>query len=108
LKRFLKWSAKRLKRSGYDGLLPAGVVLCGGTAQLPGLKDVVRDALGLPVRVGEPDNLRGLVDTLHNPAFATSVGLLEWGITHDIPQQAPQPTRNSLRVPGWLKAFLPG
>jgi cell division protein FtsA len=99
---------KEIKRSGYDGLLPAGVVLCGGTAQLPGVKDVARDVLGLPVRVGEPENLRGLVDTLHNPAFATTVGLLEWGGTHDIPKQVPQPARSSLKMPGWLKAFLPG
>ncbi|MDX1522601.1 MAG: cell division protein FtsA, partial [Anaerolineae bacterium] len=69
---------KEIKRSGYDGLLPAGVVLCGGTAELPGLRDLAREVMGLPARVGNPQNLRGLVDTLHSPAFATSVGLLEW------------------------------
>jgi len=99
---------KEIKRSGYDGLLPAGVVLCGGTAQLPGLKDLAREVMGLPTRIGEPENLRGLVDTLHSPAFATSVGLLQWGISHDLPQPAQPPTRNSLKMPGWLKAFLPG
>ncbi|MCG3210626.1 MAG: Cell division protein FtsA [Anaerolineae bacterium] len=99
---------KEIKRSGYDGLLPAGLVLCGGTAQLPGLKDLARDVMGLPTRVGEPENLRGLVDTLHSPAFATSVGLLRWGISHDLPQPSQQPTRSSLKMPGWLKAFLPG
>ena len=97
-----------IKRSGYDGLLPAGVVLCGGTAQLPGLKDLARDIMGLPVRVGELQNLRGLVDTLHSPAFATSVGLLEWGITHDLPEPVQQPSGKQVKVPGWLKAFLPG
>ncbi len=97
-----------IKRSGYDGLLPAGMVLCGGTAQLPGLKDLARDIMGLPIRVGEPQNLRGLVDTLHSPAFATSVGLLEWGITHDLPEPVQQPSGNQVKVPGWLKAFLPG
>jgi len=99
---------KEIKRSGYDGLLPAGVVLCGGTAQLPGLKDLAREVMRLPTRVGEPENLRGLVDTLHSPAFATSVGLLEWGIDHDLPQPARQPARNSIKMPGWLKTFLPG
>jgi cell division protein FtsA len=99
---------KEIKRSGYDGLLPAGVVLCGGVAQLPGIRDLARDVLGLPVRIGEPRNLRGLVDTLQSPAFATTVGLLEWGIKHDLPQSIPHSTNNYLKVPTWLKAFLPG
>jgi cell division protein FtsA len=99
---------KEIKRSGYDGLLPAGVVLCGGTAQLPGIRDLARNVLNLPVRVGEPKNLRGLVDTLQSPAFATTVGLLEWGIKHDLPQPVQQSGNNYLKVPTWLKAFLPG
>jgi cell division protein FtsA len=100
--------SKEIKRSGYDGLLPAGVVLCGGTAQLPGLKELARDVMGLPTRIGEPQDLRGLVDTLHSPAFATSVGLLKWGMTQDVPQPVHQPVKSSLKMPGWLKAFLPG
>lgn len=99
---------KEVKRSGYDGLLPAGVVLCGGTARIPGIKDLSREVLGLPTRIGEPENLRGLVDTLHSPAFATSIGLLQWGIDHDLPQPAERPVRSSVKMPGWLKAFLPG
>ncbi len=99
---------QEIKRSGYDGLLPAGVVLCGGTAELPGIRDLARDVMGLPARVGEPQNLRGLVDTLHSPAFATTVGLLEWGVSHDLPQPVQQPTNYSMKVPTWLKAFLPG
>lgn len=99
---------QEIKRSGYDGLLPAGVVLCGGTAELPGIRELARDVIGLPVRIGEPQNLQGLVDTLQSPAFATSVGLIEWGIKHDLPQLAPKPTNNNFQMPGWLKIFLPG
>jgi cell division protein FtsA len=99
---------KEIKRSGYDGLLPAGVVLCGGTAELPGIRDLARDVMDLPARIGVPQNLSGLVDTLNSPAFATSVGLLEWGIAHDLPQSAQQPVSHQVKVPGWLKAFLPG
>jgi cell division protein FtsA len=99
---------KEIKRSGYDGLLPAGVVLCGGTAQLPGIRDLARNVMGLPTRVGQPQNLRGLIDTLQSPAFATSVGLLGWGVHHDMPQPVQQSGGNSLKVPTWLKAFLPG
>jgi cell division protein FtsA len=103
----LEMVLKEIKRSGYDGLLPAGIVLCGGTAELPGLRDLARDVINLPARIGEPQNLRGLVDTLQSPAFATSVGLLEWGVRHDLPPSTQQPTNNNLRVPGWLRAFLP-
>jgi cell division protein FtsA len=99
---------KEIKRSGYDGLLPAGVVLCGGTAELPGIRELAREVMGLPVRIGVPQNLSGLVDTLNSPAFATSLGLLEWGITHDLPQPMRQPTSSQVKVPGWLKVFLPG
>ncbi len=103
----LEMILKEIKRSGYDGLLPAGIVLCGGAAELAGLRDLARDMLSLPARIGEPQNLRGLVDTLQSPAFATSVGLLMWGIKHDLPQAAPQPSGNGLKMPGWLKVFLP-
>lgn len=68
------------KRSGYDGLLSAGLVLCGGASQLPGLRALAQDVMDVPVRVAQPQNLQGLVDALHNPAFATSVGLLRWGM----------------------------
>lgn len=70
---------QEIKRSGYDGLLPAGVVLTGGTAKLPGIRQVAGDVLNLPVRVAQPENLRGLVDALDGPAFSTAVGLLRWG-----------------------------
>jgi cell division protein FtsA len=69
---------QEIKRSGYDGLLPAGVVLTGGTSQLRGIRDVGHDVLNLPVRCAQPQELRGLVDQLRSPAFATSIGLLQW------------------------------
>jgi cell division protein FtsA len=104
----LEMVQQEIKRSGYDGLLPAGVVLCGGTAELPGLRDLARDVINLPARIGEPQNLRGLVDTLQSPAFATSVGLLEWGVRHDLPPLTTEPAGSSLKIPSWLKPFLPG
>jgi cell division protein FtsA len=69
---------QEIKRSGYDGLLPAGVVLTGGTSQLPGIRQVASDVLRLPVRQSGPEDLRGLVDQLHSPAFSASLGLLHW------------------------------
>jgi cell division protein FtsA len=75
---------QEIKRSGYDGLLPAGMVLTGGTAALPGLKRVASQVLGMPVRTAQPENLTGLVDRLYAPAYSTGVGLLRWALSmHD-------------------------
>jgi len=70
---------QEIKRSGYDGLLPAGVVITGGTAQLRGMRELGRQVLAMPVRIGNPQNISGLIDTVDAPAYATSVGLLLWG-----------------------------
>ncbi len=69
-----------LPRSEYETLVPAGLVLTGGTSNLSGIDALGRDLLRLPVRVGTPVNIYGITDVLHNPAFATSVGLLLWGL----------------------------
>jgi cell division protein FtsA len=69
---------QEVRRSGYDSLLPAGVVLTGGTSRLAGFRQLATGSLGLPVRLSEPSDLRGLVDQVQGPEFATSVGLLNW------------------------------
>ena len=69
---------QEIKRSGYDGLLPAGMVLTGGASALPGIREVASNVLGMPVRIAQPENLLGLVDRLNSPAYSTSVGLLRW------------------------------
>lgn len=101
---------QEIKRSGYDGLLPAGMVLCGGTANLTGIKDVGRHILNMPIRVGRPQNLRGLIDRLNEPAFATGIGLLEWGKENmSQPSLRQRPQKKDNRFFTWLKqAFLPG
>src|SRR3990172_6973878 len=69
-----------IKRSGYEGLLPAGLVLTGGSANLPGIDLLSKEVMQSPVRVGYPIGVSGLVEELDNPAYATSVGLLLWGL----------------------------
>lgn len=71
---------EEIKRSGYDGLLPAGMVLTGGGSALPGIRALAGRSLGLPVRIAEPQNLVGMTDKLHSPAYSTSVGLLNWAV----------------------------
>lgn len=71
---------QEIKRSGYDGLLPAGMVLTGGTSSLPGIRTLANKVLNVPVRIAQPQNLIGMVDRLNSPAFSTSVGLLRWAL----------------------------
>ncbi len=102
---------KEVKRSGYDGLLPAGLVLCGGTANMTGLCEFGSKALDLPARVGTPKGLEGLVESIEGPAYAASVGLLQWGWrrTKDRRDMLPRATGSiSRRIKGWLRALLPG
>lgn len=71
---------QEIKRSGYDGLLPAGMVLTGGASLMPGIRSVASSVLGVPVRLAKPENLIGMADRLESPAFSTSVGLLRWAL----------------------------
>ncbi len=100
---------QEVKRSGYDGLLPAGAVLCGGSAELGGMRELGRDILQLPTRIGPPRDLQGLVDALTSPAYATGVGLLLWGLREE-PREVPTEIPISLwqRIVHWLRSFLPG
>jgi cell division protein FtsA len=104
---------QEIKRSGYDALLPAGLVLTGGSSQLHGLDLVAADVLQLPVRTAQPDRLRGLVDKLNNPAYSASVGLLHWGrlqeedVILDHHSMA-WPRFDLGRAAGLLKRLLPG
>jgi cell division protein FtsA len=111
--------AAEIKRSGYDGLLPAGIVLTGGAARLPGIADVAARVLHMPVRISVPQGMTGLTDTLDSPAYATSVGLALWATRHSgasghTPQHAlspgqPRERGNEFygRLRGFLREFLP-
>lgn len=68
-----------MPRAEYASLIPSGLVLTGGTANLPGLDAIASDIFRLPVRIGVPKDVYGLADILYDPAYATSVGLLMWG-----------------------------
>jgi len=71
-----------MPNSGYETLFPAGLVLTGGSSNLSGIEALGREILQLPVRVGIPTQMYGITDTLRDPAYATSVGLLLWGAKH--------------------------
>ncbi len=71
-----------LRRSGYEDMVPAGVVLTGGTSKMEGVVELAEEIFHMPVRVGYPQTVRGLNDIVRNPIYATSVGLLQYGMMH--------------------------
>ncbi len=71
-----------LRRSGYEDLVPAGVVLSGGTSKMEGVVELAEEIFHMPVRVGYPHSVQGLNDIVRNPIYATSVGLLLYGAEH--------------------------
>lgn len=111
----------KLEASGYRNKVPAGVVLAGGSAQLLGLNELARRTLGMPVRVGVPANipLDGVPRGLQSPMYATSIGLLLWGLSEDNRKlrrndygAAELPDNNLGELAGqateWLRNLLPG
>src|SRR6056300_1481948 len=72
-----------LRRSGYEELIPAGVVLTGGTSKMEGAMELAEEIFHMPVRVGAPQYAHGLSDIISNPIYATAVGLLIFGARDD-------------------------
>lgn len=78
-----------IRRSGYEDLIPAGIVLTGGTAKMEGAVELAEEIFHMPVRLGAPQHISGLMDIVRNPIYSTGVGLLQYGIA-----------QQSGRVPG--------
>jgi len=68
-----------LRRSGFEDLIAAGVVLTGGSSKMEGAIELAEEVFHMPVRLGEPQFVSGLVDVIRNPIYATGVGLLLFG-----------------------------
>ena len=70
---------KELRRSGFEELIAAGIVLTGGSAKMEGAIDLAEEVFHMPVRLGVPQYVEGLADVVRNPIHATGVGLLLYG-----------------------------
>lgn len=68
-----------LRRSGFENLISAGIVLTGGASKVQGCLELAEKMFQMPARIGVPQNVRGLVDVRDNPSYATGVGLLLYG-----------------------------
>ena len=111
---------KELKIIGRDKLLPAGIILTGGTAKISGSVDLAKNILALPAQTGFPLQMGGLVDKIDDPAFATVAGLILWGLENSTSGKRGSGTGNRIvgnistsigssveSMKRWLGKFLP-
>ncbi len=111
---------KELKSIGREKLLPAGAVIVGGTAKLPGVVDLTKNILGLPAQAGFPMQLSGLIDQVDEPTYVTAVGLIMWGLENAAVKSGAGLIKNKLidnfssgmgtslgGMKKWLGKFLP-
>lgn len=74
---------EELKLVGRDGVLPGGATLSGGGSKMSGTLELSREVLSIPVQVGYPQGVQGMVDQINDPSYATAVGLIIWGVQND-------------------------
>ena len=103
-----------VKRAVHDDVISAGIVITGGGAKLSGIDLLAEQVTGWPARVGMPRNLHGLTDLLIDPAYATSVGLLQWAVNeaeasswHRAPKASLDLSGVWRRLGNWARVLLP-
>ena len=89
-----------IRRSGLEDLIPAGIVLTGGTSRMEGVVELAEEIFHMPIRVGYPQSISGLKDILRNPIYSTGVGLLHYGAENF------DNYHSSLHTPGGISRFL--
>lgn len=73
-----------IQKSGFSGMTPSGIVICGGGALTVGAVETCKKTLALPARIGFPSKVTGLIDDVMTPAFAASIGLILYGDTENL------------------------
>jgi cell division protein FtsA len=89
---------EELRRSGFNEMIAAGVVLTGGSAKMEGVIELAEEVFHAPVRLGLPQGVSGLVDVVRNPIHATGVGLLLFGRENYVRRGRAVPVANGMRT----------
>jgi cell division protein FtsA len=87
-----------LEKAGIANRIPSGVIITGGGAETVGVADAAKRMLSLPVRIGRPRGVGGLIDDIMVPAFATPVGLILHGASFQAPTEEGGISRNIKRT----------
>ncbi len=95
----------KLRDSGLEEQVSAGIVLTGGSAKMEGAVEFAEELFQMPVRLGQPMNLKGLSEYVEDATFATAVGLLSYGRDHVISQEQKNMKKDGLwqRMTSWFK-----
>jgi cell division protein FtsA len=114
MEEILEMVTAEVKRACNDDIISAGIVVTGGGAKLAGIDLLAEQVTGWPARIGAPRDLHGLTDTLLDPAYSTSVGLLQWAVHEAEASAWHRPQRASLdlsgmrkRLASWARVLLP-
>lgn len=97
-----------LRRSGFEELIAAGMVLTGGASKVAGAVDLAESVFQMPVRLGMPQNVKGLVDVREDPTYATGVGLLLYGLQQQGTAFRCEPVRGLPNVWSRMKHWFQG
>lgn len=97
-----------LRRSGYENLIAAGVVLTGGSSKMEGVVELAEEVFHMPVRLGVPQYVFGLIDVVRNPIHATGVGLLLFGHVNEQVMEQKKSTSGGIsaafgRIKDWIQ-----
>ena len=95
-----------LRRSGYEDLIAAGIVLTGGSSKMKGMVELTEEIFHVPVRLGSPVGITGLKDVAENPIHATGVGLLHYGFKQLNESQSIGSSRQVNNVLAKVKAWF--
>ncbi|MCP8900240.1 cell division protein FtsA [Gilvimarinus xylanilyticus] len=90
-----------IRRSGFEDMLPGGIVLTGGTAKMEGVVELAEEIFHMPVRLGAPANISGLSDIVNNPIYSTGVGLLQYALKQHQGEMHATPASESGET-GWF------
>ena len=98
-----------LRRSGFEDLVAAGVVMTGGSSKMEGVIELAEEVFHMPVRLGLPQNISGLADVVRNPIHATGVGLLLYGFQQRDGRRAQPPVGGGFKgIWGRMKSWFQG
>lgn len=100
-----------LRRSGFEDLIAAGIVLTGGAAKVTGGVELAESIFRMPVRLGTPQRVRGMPEIVENPAYSTAIGLLLFGLEQQNMPRAELPAGQGVRgvlgrVRNWFQEYL--
>ena len=97
-----------LRRSGFEDLVAAGIVLTGGTSKIEGAIELAEEIFHMPVSLGKPKNVAGLSDIVRNPIYSTAVGLLHYGANQQTRGVAKKPKQKSDGLLNQFKKWFTG